>query len=76
MGFDLTWVTQTVETLTNKLSLQKLQQFSAMPPGGQKTTALRTLLTEVNLAMPELPKAADQEIASRVALESAQKKER
>lgn len=56
MGFDLTWVTQTVETLTNKLSLQKLQQFSAMPPGGQKTTALRTLLTEVNLAMPELPK--------------------
>ncbi|CAL1140135.1 unnamed protein product [Cladocopium goreaui] len=27
-----------------------------MHGGGQKTTALRTLLTEVNLAMPELPK--------------------
>ena len=57
MGFELSWVSQTVETLTNRLNLQKLQHFSSLPASSQKVTALKALLTEVQITMPEVPKA-------------------
>ena len=52
-GYELAWVTQTVETLTNRLGLQKLQQLTSMPAGGQKHQALKSMLAELNISLPE-----------------------
>eukprot|EP00435_Cladocopium_sp_Y103_P052021 s857_g16.t1 len=51
-GYDLRWVTQTVDALCDKFSLQKISQVTAMPVGSSKFQALQTLLKEANIDIP------------------------
>ena len=54
-GYELSWVTSTVDTLCNRFGLAKLQHVTAMPVGSQKLTALLALLKEASIAVPALP---------------------
>ncbi|CAL1157993.1 unnamed protein product, partial [Cladocopium goreaui] len=54
-GYELSWVTSTVDTLCNRFGLAKLQHVTAMPVGSQKMTALLALLKEASIAVPALP---------------------
>eukprot|EP00435_Cladocopium_sp_Y103_P042235 s10_g11.t1 len=51
-GYELQWISRTVETLCNQFGLPRLQNVTSMPPGANKLTALRALLTEASIELP------------------------
>ena len=52
-GYDLPWVSKTVETLINKFGLPKIQSITSQPMGSAKLKALIALCDEASIALPK-----------------------
>ena len=51
-GFELQWVTKTVDSICTKFSMQRISSITSMPVGGPKFSALQKLMAEAALDMP------------------------
>eukprot|EP00438_Fugacium_kawagutii_P016386 Skav210368 [mRNA] locus=scaffold1357:254099:258043:- [translate_table: standard] len=55
-GYDLPWVTSTVDKLISKLSLAKIQNATGLPMGSQRVKTLFGLCDECGIEVPQQPK--------------------
>eukprot|EP00438_Fugacium_kawagutii_P016763 Skav230344 [mRNA] locus=scaffold920:489812:494370:- [translate_table: standard] len=53
-GYQLAWVTKTVDKLVAKFNLQRLQAVTSMPIGSQRTKAIEDLCAEASIDMPTI----------------------
>ena len=52
-GFDMQWISTTVDTLINKFGIPQLQAISALPMGGSKVNAILKLCIEAQIEIPK-----------------------
>eukprot|EP00438_Fugacium_kawagutii_P031353 Skav215999 [mRNA] locus=scaffold833:19263:21014:+ [translate_table: standard] len=52
-GHALSWVTKSVDKVVSKVSLQKLQTVTGLPPGNKRHTAIDELLRETGIDIPQ-----------------------
>ena len=51
-GYDMQWISTTVDSLINKFGIPKLQAISAMPMGANKINAIHKLCHEAQIELP------------------------
>ena len=52
-GYELSWVSKTVEILVNKFGLPKIQSITSLPMGSAKLRALTALCEEASIVIPK-----------------------
>ena len=65
-GYDMSWISTTVDTLINKFGISRLQSISALPMGGGKINAIQKLCKEAQIEVPNPTQPATGKFANGI----------